>query len=209
MPVRRLVAVSAGLSQPSSTRLLVDRLAAAAETGLREAGLEPRVRVISVRDHAQDLVNNILTGFPSESLREAIDAVQGADGLIVATPIFTGSYSGLFKLFFDVLDRGTLAGMPVLVAATGGTARHSLALDHELRPLFAYLGALVTPTGVYAASQDWGRGATAAAPALAVRIGRAARELAAEIAARTDRVALDPFDHPVPLDDLLGGLPGR
>ena len=208
-PVLRLVVVSAGLSQPSSTRLLADRLAAATDTGLREAGLEPWVRVVSVRDHAQDLVNNVLTGFPGDTLREAIDAVQGADGLIAATPIFTGSYSGLFKLFFDVLDRGALAGLPVLVAATGGTARHSLALDHALRPLFAYLGALVIPTGVYAASEDWGREATAAEPALAHRIRRAARELAAEVAARPARVAVDPFDHPVPLDGLLGDLPDR
>ncbi len=83
--------------------------------------------------------------------------------------------SGLFKSFFDAVsgfDKDALAGTPVLIAATGGTARHSLVLDHALRPLFAYLRAVVVPTGVYAASEDWG------AQGLAERIERAGAELA-------------------------------
>ena len=99
--------------------------------------------------------------------------MTGADSLIVVTPVFSASYSGLFKSFFDVLDKDALAGKPVLIAATGGTARHSLVLEHALRPLFAYLRAVVVPTGVYAASEDWG------AEGLDDRIERAAGELAA------------------------------
>lgn len=99
--------------------------------------------------------------------------MTGADGLVVVTPVFSASYSGLFKSFFDVLDKDVLAGTPVLIAATGGTARHSLVLEHALRPLFAYLRAVVVPTGVYAASEDWG------AEGLDGRIERAAEELAA------------------------------
>jgi FMN reductase len=72
--------------------------------------------------------------------------------VIAVTPIFSASYSGLFKTFFDVLERGALAGKPVLIAATGGSERHSLALEHAVRPLFAYLRAVVVPTAVYAAS---------------------------------------------------------
>ncbi|MEV6618121.1 FMN reductase [Streptomyces sp. NPDC051051] len=164
----KLVVVSAGLSVPSSTRLLADRLAAAT-TGRAPAD----VRVVELRDLAVEIAHHLTNGFPGRELAAALEAVTAADGLIVVTPVFSASYSGLFKSFFDVLDRDALAGKPVLIAATGGTARHSLVLEHALRPLFAHLRAVVVPTGVYAASEDWG------APGLPERIERAAGELAA------------------------------
>ncbi len=102
--------------------------------------------MVELRELANDIAQNMVTGFPGPRLRDAVDAVTGADGLIAVTPVFTGSYSGLFKSFFDVIDKDALAGRPVLVAATGGTARHSLVLDHAMRPLFAYLRAVVVPT---------------------------------------------------------------
>lgn len=200
---RTLVAVTAGLGQPSSTRLLTDRLVAATQVRLRERGVEPRTRTIELREHAQDLASNLLAGFPSPSLREATDAVVAADGLIAVTPIFTASYSGLFKTFFDVLERDSLAGSPVLIAATGGTARHSLALEHALRPLFAYLGAATMPTAVYAAAEDWGEGDVAAEPGLAERIDRAAEELAAAVAGRERPARPDPYAEPTPFKELL------
>jgi FMN reductase len=166
----KLVVVSAGLSVPSSTRLLGDRLAAAAARGTATD-----VQVVELRDLAVEIAHNFTNGFPGPGLSDAIDAVTSADGLIVVTPVFSASYSGLFKSFFDVLtvgDKDALAGKPVLIAATGGTGRHSLVLEHALRPLFAYLRAVVVPTGVYAASEDWG------AEGLAERIERAAGELA-------------------------------
>ncbi|MET7439118.1 MULTISPECIES: FMN reductase [unclassified Streptomyces] len=166
----KLVVVSAGLSVPSSTRLLADRLAAAT-AGRTSAEVE----FVELRDLAVEIAHNFTNGFPGPALGAAVEAVKGADGLIVVTPVFSASYSGLFKSFFDVLSAGdaeAVAGKPVLVAATGGTARHSLVLDHALRPLFAYLRAVVVPTGVYAASEDWG------AEGLAERIERAAGELA-------------------------------
>ena len=132
---RSLVVVTAGLSEPSSSRLLGDRLAAAVERHLREAGLEPRLEVIELRAHAVDLANQMLTGFPSPSLQAALDAVLAADGVIAVTPIFSGSYNGLFKLFFDAIDRDGFRAKPVLIAATGGTPRHSLAIEHAVRPL--------------------------------------------------------------------------
>ena len=107
-PARSLVVVTAGLSQPSATRLLADRLSAAVDRHLRDAGAEPTVEVIELRDHAQDLTNNLLTGFPSPKLQSALDAVLSADGLIAVTPIFSASYSGLFKMFFDIIDRDGL-----------------------------------------------------------------------------------------------------
>ncbi|MFD7435913.1 FMN reductase [Streptomyces sp. NPDC059861] len=166
----KLVVVSAGLSVPSSTRLLGDRLAVAAE---RQAPADApvEVQVVELRELAVEIAHNFTNGFAGRALSAAIDAVTGADGLIVVTPVFAASYSGLFKSFFDVIDPEALAGKPVLVAATGGTARHSLVLEHALRPLFAYLKAVVVPTGVYAASEDWG------AEGLDGRIERAAGEL--------------------------------
>jgi FMN reductase len=185
----KLVVVSAGLSVPSSMRLLADRLVAA--VGRRTA---VDVRVVELRELAVEIAQNFTNGFPGRRLAAAIDAVTSADGLIVVTPVFAASYSGLFKSFFDVLDKDALAGTPVLIAATGGTARHSLVLEHALRPLFAYLRAVVVPTGVYAASEDWG------AEGLDGRIERAAAELAglmtglsATPTARTD-VQVVPFE---------------
>ena len=204
---RTLVVVSAGLSQPSSTRLLADRLAASVERQLRDRALVGRLETIEVRDHAQDLVNNLLTGFPSPDLRMALDAVIGADGLIAATPIFSASYSGLFKLFFDVVEHEALAGMPVLIGATGGTARHSLALEHAVRPLFTYLGGNTMRTAVYAASEDWGASGVPADAGLAERIDRAAGELANAMAAGERVRPADPFDDPVAFEQLLGGPP--
>jgi FMN reductase len=206
---RRLVVVTAGLSQPSATRLLADRLASATERSLREREDEPATRVVELRDHAQDLTNNLLAGFPSPALGDVIDAVIHADGVIVVSPIFNASYSGLFKTFFDVLEQDNLDGMPVLIAATGGTARHSLALEHALRPLFAYLGAAVVPTAVYAATEDWGKAERPADAGLTDRIERAASELARAMATRgTDRPA-DPFADPTPFEQLLRGGAAR
>ena len=203
MSARTLVVVTAGLSQPSATRLLADRLVTATERHLTAAGVQVRVEVIEVREHAQDLTNNVLTGFPTPALRAAIDAVLAADGLIAVTPIFSASYSGLFKMFFDVLERDGLAEKPVLIAATAGTPRHSLALEHAMRPLFAYLNAAVVPTAVFAAAEDWGDAETSDDGGLVERIDRAARELAIAVAARRQPEAADPYADPTPFEDLL------
>jgi FMN reductase len=202
---RALTVVTAGLNQPSSTRLLADRLAAATGRALAGRGADVRSSVIELRDHAQDLTNNLLTGFASDDLRTAIDQVTAADGVIAVTPIFSASYNGLFKTFFDVLDAEALSGMPVLIAATGGTARHSLALEHAVRPLFSYLRAVVVPTAVYAASEDWGSGGQRLDRALTDRVERAAGELAELMATRHRVAAADPFDDVTPFAHLLTG----
>ncbi len=198
----KLAVVSAGLSQPSSTRLLADRLTEATvdrlhsdhelHEGLPAQQHEVDVTVIELRDLAHDITNNLLTGFASPKLQAALDAVTTADGLIAVSPIFTTSYSGLFKSFIDVMGTDALTDLPVLIAATGGTERHSLALDYALRPLFTYLHAVVAPTAVYAASADWGSDS-----GLPSRIARAAGELAALVreSDRASRVR-DPFELP-------------
>ncbi|MEU6662400.1 FMN reductase [Streptomyces sp. NPDC046821] len=165
----KLVVVSAGLSAPSSSRILADRLAQAVTA---QAGPGVEVTFVELRDLAVEIAHNLVTGFPGPALKAALDAVAGADGLIAVSPVFAASYSGLFKSFFDVLDRDALTGKPVLVGATGGTPRHSLVLEHAMRPLFAHLRAVVVPTAVYAASQDFG------AEGLAERVERAGGELA-------------------------------
>lgn len=204
MDQRTIAVASAGLSVPSSTRLLADRLATATVDALAARDIAAAVRVVELREHARDLADNLVTGFPNASLRAAIDSVTEADGLIAVTPIFAASYSGLFKTFIDVLDKDALTGMPVLMGATAGTARHSLVLDHAMRPLFAYLHATAAPTAVFAATDDWGSG-DGTSRALAERIERAGDEFAALVAARPRSAARDPFADPTPFADLLRG----
>jgi FMN reductase len=196
--VTTIVVISAGLSVPSSTRLLADRIAAATSDALEEVTLE----TIELRPLAHAIADNLVTGFPSDELAEAIESVRGADGLIVVTPVFAASYSGLFKSFVDVLEEGVLDGKPVLIAATAGTARHSMVLDHALRPLFSHLHAVVVPTGVFAATDDFGDAG------LDRRIERAAGELAALVgkvdpSARRRRTLDDEFEEPTPFEELL------
>jgi FMN reductase len=197
---RSLAVVSAGLSEPSSSRLLADRLTAAVDRHLRDRGIEPVVEVVELRELAQDLANHLLTGFPTPKLQAALDAVLAADGVIAVTPVYSASYSGLFKMFVDVLEPGLLDGMPVLVAATAGTPRHSLVLDHALRPLFSYLRAVVVPTGVFAASEDFG---STADGQLASRIERAAVELADLVAGTVRKRDLDDELESLPFEELL------
>ncbi|MGW8484075.1 FMN reductase [Microbacterium sp. NPDC055903] len=218
MTMRRIAVVSAGLSNPSSTRMLADRLAAQTVAELQkhggQGGIEASVDVIELRDFAHDITNNLLTGFAPPALETAINTVVSADALIAVTPIFSTSYSGLFKSFIDVLDPDSLSGMPVLIGANAGTARHSLAIDYAIRPLFAYLHAEPVSTGVFAASSDWGSTADDVAP-LSARVEKGARELAEAIARRDASAAGDPFDPATYLGEgrsfghLLGGLAGE
>ena len=204
MSTRSIAVLTAGLSQPSSTRLLADQLAAAVTRELAGTGVPSRTHVVEVRDHAHDVVNHLLTGFPSPELERELDAVATADALVAVTPVFGASYSGLFKSFVDVLGRDALVDVPVLIGATGGTARHSLVLEHALRPLFAHLRAVVVPTAVFAAPEDWG-GGDGAQGALAVRASRAAGELAREVQRREPRSPADPFSVTTPFEEMLRG----
>lgn len=175
----RLVVVSAGTSVPSSTRMLADRLTAATREALARHGQELVVTMLEVRDLAHEVVDATFTRFPGAKLRAALDEIARADGVIAVTPTYNQSYSGLFKSLFDVVEPGTLAGVPVALGATGGTARHSLVIDYALRPMFAYLKADVVPTTVFAASEDFGAPSTAADEnPLAARAGRVGTELA-------------------------------
>lgn len=181
---RRIVVISAGLSQPSSTRLLADQLADATRSAVGGRGESLDVEFVELRELAVEMAQAMVSGnIPTPGLEAVRRQLAEADGLIAVTPIFTASYSGLFKMFFDLLDKDSLSGMPVLIAATAGTPRHSLVLEHALRPLLAYLRAVVVPTAVFAATEDFG------ADELESRVHRAAAELAALVVAERTGVA--------------------
>jgi FMN reductase len=199
---RSIVVISAGLANPSSTRLLADQLATATDVALRSHGDAADVQVIELRELAHPLADHLLTGFPTGDLAEAIETVRKADGLVVVTPVFAASYSGLFKMFFEVLEKDLLRGKPVLLGATAGTARHSLVLEHAMRPLFSYLGAVTVPTAVFAATEDFGG---AGSGEFAARIATAGNELAALVLGAPRVVPQDPFDNVTPFDQLLKG----
>lgn len=167
----RLVVISAGVSDPSSTRLLADRIAQKTLDLLQEDDPGATTSVVELAPIAVDIARAMVSGFFGERVQEAIDRVAVADALIVSTPVYKAGISGLLKSFFDVLDNDLLVATPVLLAATAGTARHALVVDDHLRPLMAFMRAMPTPTSVFAAPEEWG------APALGERIDRAAREL--------------------------------
>jgi FMN reductase len=167
----RLAVVSAGTSDPSSTRLLADRITERTVDLARRRGHTVTTTVVELRELAADISNAVVSQLITPRLRQAIDALGAADGLVVSTPVYKAGASGLFKAFFDLLDNDLLIGKPVILAATAGTARHALVADDQLRPLFAYLRALPVPTSLFAAPEDW------ADPALNQRADRAAREL--------------------------------
>lgn len=167
----KVVVVSAGASDPSSTAMLADRLAARAVTTGRERGLEVAVETIELRALANEIAAALVTQNLGPGLTAAVETLAGADGIVAATPIYKAGVSGLFKSFFDILDNDLLIAKPVAPIATAGTARHALVVDEAMRPLFAYMRALTIPTSVFASTEDW------ADPSLDQRLSRAALEL--------------------------------
>jgi FMN reductase len=167
----RLVVVSAGTSDPSSTRLLADRTADRVKALADRHGHAVTVSVIELREIAADISTALVSQLVTPRLRQAITALGEADGIVAAAPVYKAGPSGLFSSFFHVLDNDLLIAKPVVLAATAGTARHALVADDQMRPMFAYLRAMTAPTSLFAAPEDWSD------PALNTRIDRAAREL--------------------------------
>ena len=168
----RIVGFSGSFSSPSRTRALVDlavsRAArrfgcAAASYGI--ADLQPSLGQAQSADQLDALPRAIL------------DAMLAADALVVGTPVYKGSFTGLFKHVIDLLDPAALAGKPVLLTATGGGDRHALVIEHQLRPLFGFFEAASLPTGVYAGGADF-RDGQPASDALLARLDRAVEQFA-------------------------------
>ncbi|WNM25418.1 CE1759 family FMN reductase [Demequina capsici] len=167
----RLVVVSAGVSDPSSTRMLADRLTQSVVTAAQEQDRATTVTVVDLRELLPELPAALSTQLLGPRFQRAVDALAQADGVIAAAPVYKAAASGLFTSFFQVLDNDLLIGRPVALAATAGTSRHALVVDEEMRALFAYLRALPVPTSLFASTEDW------ADDALGTRIDRAAHEL--------------------------------
>jgi FMN reductase len=157
---------------------------------------------VELRPLARAIADTMVTGFPPADLEIVFDVVNHSDGLIVVTPAFNASYGGLFKSFFDVLPEEILTDMPVLIGATGGTDRHSLVLEHAMRPMFSYLHAVVSPTGVYASTDDFG--ATERRDSLSLRIDKAGDDFARLITSCARRQPRDTFGEELQaMEDLL------
>ena len=167
----KLAVLSAGTSDPSSTRLLADRTAERVAALAASHGNTVTVSVIDLREISADISTALVSQLITPKLRQAISTLGEADGIIAATPVYQAGPSGLFTSFLQALDNDLLIGKPVVLAATAGTARHALVADDQMRPLFAYLRTMTVPTSLFAAPEDWSD------PALATRIDRAALEL--------------------------------
>jgi FMN reductase len=167
----RLAVVSAGTGDPSSTRLLADRIAERAAAIAAGHGHAVTVSGVELRDITADVSTALTSQLITPKLQRAVMTLGDSDGIVAATPVYKGGPSGLFSSFFDALDNDLVIAKPVVLAATAGTARHALVADDHMRPLFAYLRAMTVPTSVFAAPEDWGD------PELNKHIDRAALEL--------------------------------
>lgn len=222
-----VVAFHAGVSEPSSSQMLTERLAEATRRALEADSRVATVELVSLRPYALDIARASVGGPLSEQLQAVVDSLAAADGVIAVTPVFQASYTGLFKSFLDILPEGTLRGAPVLMGATAGTARHSLVTEYAMRPLFTHLKAFPTTQPVFAASEDFGAawsdasghagaagagssvvggtavGAEEATTPLASRITRAGGELAQFIERFPRQAPVDAMADFTPMDDLL------
>jgi FMN reductase len=166
-----LVVISAGTSDPSSTRMLADRIAARVVARAAEREKQVKVSVIDLREIATEISTALVSQLVGPGLERAIGTLARADGIVAATPVYNAGVSGLFTSFADVLEKDLIIAKPAVLAATAGTARHALVVDEQMRALFAYLRALTVPTSVFAAPEDWSD------VSLSQRIDRAALEL--------------------------------
>lgn len=204
--MKRVVVVNAGLSEESATA----RLGRAIQAEL-EASAAVQIDWVDLRTLARPIADHLITGFPNVALAEALTHVTTADAVVALTPTYQGSYSGLFKSFFDLIDAAALTDVPVLLGATGGTPRHSLVTEHALRPLFSYLHAVVVPTALFVATEDWGAHAAdsdgSGGRTLTTRISRAVAQLVGLLAGVPDRQSdtADEFADVVDFAELLGG----
>ncbi|RAS70804.1 MsuE subfamily FMN reductase [Lentzea atacamensis] len=172
----KLVVVSAGTSDPSSTRLLAERAAQRVAQLASEKQYQAGIQVVELRELASEIANALVSNHIGPKLQQAITTLQHADGIVASTPVYKAGASGLFTSFFQILDNDLLIAKPVVLAATAGTARHALVVDDQMRGLFAYLRTVVVPTSLFASTEDWQDNA------LNKRIDRAALELVALMA---------------------------
>lgn len=146
----RIVAVSGGLQRPSKSAALAAHL-----LGLIADEVLCQPHLIEIGELAPQLAGAVWRSQLPDTVEQALAAVEQADVLVVVSPVFRGSYTGLFKHFFDFIHQDALINKPVFLAATGGSERHALVIDHQLRPLFSFFQACTLPLGVYATDKDF------------------------------------------------------
>jgi len=175
MPDRRphLVAIVGSTRRPSKSRALAQAIAEAALDGL-----DLRLSIFDLVDAGPGLGAAFVREALSPEAAAIIDAVEHADALIAVSPVYKGSYTGLFKHLFDFVSPSSLINKPVVVGATGGGHRHGLVVEHQLRPLFGFFSALTVPTSVYASDHEFSHGVPAD-PGVRERIDIAGAQLAA------------------------------
>lgn len=149
----RIVAVSGGLQRPSRAATLAEQL-----LGLIGENMRSEQQLIELGELAPQLAGALWRSQLPEAVERQLVAVEQADVLVVSTPVYRGSYTGLFKHFFDFIHQDALVDTPILLAATGGSERHALVIDHQLRPLFSFFQARTLPLGVYATDRDFAEG---------------------------------------------------
>ena len=185
--MRSIVVVSGGVSNPSTTTQVATDLAKSTQAAVGARGESADITVIELRTMASAIANAVITGTTTPEIDAAFDALKKADGIIAVSPVFSASYSGLFKLFFDIMDKDLLQGKPVLIAATAGTPRHSLVLEYAMRPLFTYFRSYVIPISVFVATEDFA-GTEDSEGDFEKRVTKAAGQLASQIVKERDHV---------------------
>lgn len=146
----KVVGVSGSLHTPSKTTALVSAI-------IEAVGRRARIqsRLIEIADIGPALAGALRRDELPPEVLDVLEAIEGADLLVVASPVYRASFTGLFKHLFDFVDQYALVGQPVLLAATGGGERHALIIEHQLRPLFGFFQSLTLPLGVYASAVDF------------------------------------------------------
>lgn len=167
----RIAGFAGSLGRPSKTRALVELATTRAAARFGGTGA-----TYDLRDLLPSLGTAAMLDDLDAPARAVVAAILSADALVVGSPVYKGSYTGLFKHLFDLVDPAALAGKPVLLTATGGGEKHALVIEHQLRPLFGFFEAVGLPTGIYASAADFSDGQPVT-PALLARVDRAVAQL--------------------------------
>ena len=145
----RIVGVSGSLSVPSRTTELVAAVA-------REFAdpLDASVEIVELGSLVGALAGTNRSELGAEAIA-ALTAVENADVIVVGSPAYRAAYTGIFKHFFDFVGQYALVDKPIVLTATGGSDRHALLVEHQMRPLFGFFQALTLPLGIFATEGDF------------------------------------------------------
>lgn len=145
-----VVGVSGSTHSPSKTTALVENI-----LGVVARERDVDTHLVEIDRIGPGLAGTVQRSALPPSVHDALHRIETADLLVVASPVYRASYTGLFKHLFDFVEQYSLVGTPVLLAATGGSERHGLMIEHQLRPLFGFFQSLTLPNGIYASDADF------------------------------------------------------